>query len=275
MYDVRTGCWYDLHPGMRISTASVIKAGILGAALLRAQDAHRGLTRSEQGLAAAMIEYSHDPQTSALYARIGGPAGMNAFDRRVGARETSASSSFGATVTTARDRTLVALRLLWGGGPLAAPARSVAWRYLASVTPTQRWGITAGVSQVYEVALKNGCYPMRGRGWRVGSTGFVRRHGMSGGYAITIMTDQDSTQSRGIGEVEAVSRWVATALAPGPAAARLVDRAVCTQTSDPEGWVTVARRLGLPASRAGAVAFVSGGNAAPLSGQRACSPYLR
>ena len=43
--DTRTGCTYGLHDGMRITTASVVKAGVLGAVLLRAQDQRRGLRR--------------------------------------------------------------------------------------------------------------------------------------------------------------------------------------------------------------------------------------
>src|SRR5689334_6344199 len=48
VYDTRTGCWYTLHPGMRITTASVIKAAVMGAVLLRAQDLRRAPTAWER-----------------------------------------------------------------------------------------------------------------------------------------------------------------------------------------------------------------------------------
>jgi hypothetical protein len=146
---------------------------------------------------------------------------------------------------------------------------------MSTVHPTQRWGISAGVRTGYEVALKNGFYPMSGNGWRVGSTGFVRARGTDGGYAITVLTDRGPDHQTGLRAVEAVSRQVAALLTgSGSVAPRSVDRAVCTRTSSGESWARVAQRLGLATSRAGEVQSVSGGNSAPLHGQRACSPDL-
>jgi beta-lactamase class A len=276
VYDTRTGCWYDLHPGMRITTASVIKAAVMGAVLLRAQDRGRGLTGWERDRIRPMITYSYNnPYVSDLLYRVGGVAGMDRFDRRMGARSTRNSLAYGATSTTARDRTRIALGLLHPGGPLRAAGRAEAWRYLTRVTPTQRWGITAGVPAGWDVALKNGFYPMRGNGWRVGSTGFVRRAGGAEGYAVTILTDRNGSQVAGMRLVERVSRRVAATLAGGPAAARVVDRSRCTTTRAGQTWPQVARRVGLPSARWRDVRRVSGGNAGPLSGQRACSPVLR
>ena len=161
--------------------------------------------------------------------------------------------------------------MLQGPGPLAPAYRAEAWRYLSSVHPTQRWGISAGLPSGWSVALKNGFYPMRGYGWRVGSTGFARA-GSGGGYALTVLTDGGRDQGQGMRLVETVSRRVAALLAGGPAAPRPSDRAVCTGTSSGESWATVARRLG---SDAAGVRTVSGGNPSPLQGQWACSPTLR
>jgi hypothetical protein len=127
------------------------------------------------------------------------------------------------------------------------------------------------VPRGWGVALKNGFYPMRGNGWRVGSTGFVRQ-GAGGGYAITVLTDQGTSQAQGMRLVETLSRRAAGVLAGGPAASRSVDRAVCTATSGSESWASVARRV---RSTAADVRHVSGGNPSPLQGQRACSPTLR
>lgn len=276
VYDVRTGCWYDLHPELRLTTASVVKAGVLAAALLRAQDAGRALTAREQALAGPMIRLSHNPPTASLYASLGGPAGLARYEARLGATtQTRYSSSFGATLTSARDRTLVSLRLLRGGGALRPPARASAWRLLGSVHPTQRWGVSAGVRTGYEVALKNGFYPMRGNGWRLGSTGVVRARGTDAGYAITVLTDRAPDHATGQRAVEDVSRRVASLLTgTGPVLPRSVDRAVCVQAAA-EGWPRLAARLGLAGARAGEVRSVSGGNPTPLRGQRACAPRLR
>ena len=123
----------------------------------------------------------------------------------------------------------------------------------------------------WSVALKNGFYPMRGYGWRAGSTGFAR-DSRGGGYAVTILTDGGGSQLRGMQLVETVSRRVAGLLAGSPAVPRSYDRAVCTDASSGESWAAVARRVG---STAAAVQRVSGGNPSPLHGQRACSPDLR
>ena len=147
---------------------------------------------------------------------------------------------------------------------------------MSSVHPTQRWGLSAGVTTPMETALKNGFYPMSGRGWRVGTTGMVRNRETKQGYVITVLTDMSTSQVAGIRLVEDVSRRVATLLSDrGEVWSRSVDRSRCVTTSGSESWTTVAGRLGLPASRAGEVASVSGGNPAPLAGQRACSPDLR
>lgn len=274
VYDVRTRCWYDLRRDLRVTTASVVKAGILGGALLRAQDAGRGLTEGEQALASPMVRLSHNPETSQLLGAIGGAAGLDRYESRLGATaETRYTDAFGATVTSARDRTLVSLRLLRGGGPLQAPAREQAWRLMSTVHPTQRWGISAGVRTGYETAAKNGFYPMRGNGWRIGSTGFVRQRGTTGGYAITVLTSGGPDHATGQRAVEDVSRRVASLLTgSGAVTPRSVDRAVCTAARAGESWTTVARRVGAAAAD---VRHVSGGNETPLGGQRACAPTLR
>ena len=274
--DTRTGCSYHLYRGLRLTTASVIKAAILGAVTLKAQDAGRGLSTWERNRIWPMITYSHNnPHVSDLYSHVGGVAGMDRFDRRMGATATTNSSSYGATWTTAEDRTRIALRMLHGGGALGPAARAEAWRSMGRVHPTQQWGITAGIPSGWSVPLKNGFYPMRGYGWRVGSTGFARHDVTGGGYAITVLSDRNGSQLAGMRLVEAVSRQVAKTLAGATPRPRNVDRSVCTETRAGESWGTVAVRVGLPASRGPDVRTVSGGNSAPLQGQRACSPYLR
>ena len=272
--DTRTGCRHDLHPGLQITTASVIKAAVLGAVLLEAQDERRDLTAAERADISPMITYSHNnPHVSDLIAGVGGTAGMDRFDRRMGVTATRNSSSYGATTTTARDRTAISMRMLHGGGPLSTSSREKAWQAMSSVHPTQRWGISAGVPVRWSVALKNGFYPMRGNGWRVGSTGFVRYDG-GGGYAVTVLTDRSASQEAGMHLVEVVSQQVAATIAGGTAAPRTVDRSVCVTTTAGESWPAVSSRLGLSPRQAPVVRKVSGGNPAPLQGQRACYPWL-
>src|ERR1700742_3631171 len=109
---------------------------------------------------------------------------MDRFDQRMHADQTTKTEENGATITTSGELPDVFRRMLYGGGPLRAQYRTIAWSYMSNVTPTQRWGITAGMHKGWTVALKNGFYPMPGHDWRVGSTGFLRAPGSSSGYAI-------------------------------------------------------------------------------------------
>jgi beta-lactamase class A len=274
VHDTRTGCWHNLRPGVRVGTASVIKAQVLGAVLLKAQDAGRALTSWERSQIGPMVRYSFNPETANLYVHVGLEAGMHATDARFGVRSTTHDARFGATQSTAVDRTNVALRLLYGGGSLTQANRDIAWSYLSDVHPLQEWGISAGVPVGWSVAQKNGFYPSSGVGWRVGSSGFVRQDDRDQGYAITVMTEGASSQRTGIRLTEEVARRAAAALTVGPGAARPWDRARCVQTSSGETWSGVAARLGLPGNRAGEVRTVAGGNPSPLSGQLACSPDI-
>ncbi len=273
VHDTATGCWFHLNRGLRLTTASVIKAQVLGAVLLRAQDQGRSLTAWERSQIDPMIRNSFNPETANLVRYLGGWPGLAATDAAFGATATTYADG-GRTASTAEDRTNAALRLLYGGGRLGQAGRDEAWRYLSSVNPLQEWGISAGVPHGWTVAQKNGFYPLAGQAWRTGSSGFVRRDGSDQGYAITVMTYGGGDQSNNVRLVEALSRRAASLLTVGPAASRPVDRARCVRTEAGETWAGVAARVGLPASRAGAVRDAAGGNASPLSGQRACSTTI-
>ena len=49
-----------------------------------------------------------------------------------------------------------------------------AWDTMSGVSAAQSWGVTAGLRDGYKAAVKNGFYPLRGFGWRLGTTGVVR-----------------------------------------------------------------------------------------------------
>ncbi len=268
--DTRTDCSYELRPGIRITTASVVKLEILGGLLLDAQRDGRALTGAERRKAEAMMQLSLNPETGALWSELGGVAGMAELDRRFGATDTTHVQPFGATWSTARDRTAVALAVLDGRGPLRWPAVEVAWDIMAGVHPAQQWGISAGVAAGYEVVNKNGFYPMTGYGWRVGSTGFVADPD-GGGYAITVMTDKNATQADGVALVEAIAAHVGTVLTAGVPADRPFDEVECITHTGGRTWEALALELGLPASRADDVRRAAGGDG-PLSGQLVCTP---
>ncbi|MBX3313602.1 MAG: hypothetical protein KF906_04705 [Actinobacteria bacterium] len=269
--DTTTGCWYHLNPGLRITTASVMKAQVLGVLLLDAQRAGRSLTAWEQARIDRMIRYSSNPDTTALYQHVGGVAAMEASDAAFGATATTHTATYGLTRSTAADRARVALRLLHTGGPLTDASRDIAWDYMSTVHPMQEWGISAGVPDGWSVAQKNGFYPASGLGWRIGSAGFVRRPDADEGYAGAVMVEGVGSEDLGIRIVEEISRRVAARLTVGAGTSRPWDRRRCTAVRSGESWASVAARLGI-AGQGGSVQLVAGGNGAPMSGQLGCNP---
>ena len=268
--DTRTGCAYELKPDLVMTTASVIKVEILGGLLLEAQTDRRDLTATERALANDMMNLSLNGPTSRLWLQLGGVAGMNALDDAFGVTETVHSPGYGATSSTASDRTEVTLAVLHGGGPLDNESTELAWTIMAGVHPAQQWGVSAGVAEGYRVANKNGFYPLTGSGWRVGSTGFVADP-TGGGYALTIMTDNNRTQADGVDLVETIARRINTRLTSGRVGARPFDEITCITHNGNQTWRALARALDLPAAVAEEVRLAAGGDG-PMWGQLVCTP---
>lgn len=245
LYDSRTGCEYTFRPGVRLTTASVLKAEILAGVILRAQRQGRGLTAWEHSQVVPMIRYSADPPANALWTSLGGVAGMTRLDRTLGLTNTTQVSPWGLTATTARDRNTVLRQLLWGQGGVFTPAsRATARSYLLDVTPSQRWGITSGVPSSWPVPMKNGFYPSRCCRWRINTSGVVERPSR-GAYALTVLSDGWATDTQGIAAVNHISGvvadWAAATAGPHPSAARAVHRSVAdvlgrAPTYDEERW---------------------------------------
>ena len=270
VHDHRTGCEYHLNAGLELTTASVIKAQILAGVLLRAQDGGRGLTASESANVELMMHYSHNtPPTSRLYIRIGGAAGMEALDSRFAIAGTSHTARYGATLSTAEDRTRLVEQLLIGGGPLNEASVQAAWDWMSTVSPAQSWGVTAGLPQGYSAALKNGFYSSRYARWRLGTTGVVRDPA-GGAYAMTVMTDHNPDETAGIALVETITRHINAALTTGVPAERAVDLVDCTEPPPGSSWSAAAELLGGvdPAT----LRHLNGGEPDPLIGQRVCHP---
>ena len=268
VHDHRTGCSYSLNPDLALTTASVIKAQVLAGVLLVAQEQRRTLTESEAADVELMMHYSHNrPPASRLYAAIGGARGMEELDRRFGIVGTSHMPRYGATVSTAEDRTVLVEQLLVGGGPLNAASVQAAWDWMSTVSAVQSWGITAGLPTGYDAALKNGFYPSGYAGWRLGTTGAVRAPG--GAYAVTVMTDHNPDEATGIALVEAITRHINAALTAGRPVHRRVDAVTCVESGPGWSWSSAAAALG-DVEDSVTLRRLNGGEAAPLAGQRIC-----
>lgn len=229
VYDTRTGCQYRYRSDLRLTTASVLKIEIMAAVLRRAQREGRGLTAAERARIGPMIRTSDDPAANALWSSVGGTSGLSALDRELGLAQTRQAAPWGLTSTSAADRNALLRQLVLGQwGPFTASTRATARSFLLDVTPSQRWGITAGVPSTWKVPLKNGFYPSTCCAWRINTSGVVERPG-GGAYVATVLSDGWSTDRQGIEAVEFVSRVIASwnlgATGPHLSAARFARQA--------------------------------------------------
>ncbi|MGI8333962.1 serine hydrolase [Actinomadura scrupuli] len=212
--DLPTGAVFRYGTAQAFPTASIVKVDILAALLLKAQRAGRPLTADERATAARMIQYSDNLAANALWDQIGGTAGLTAVNRRLGLRATTAGPGgyWGVTMTGTADQ----VRLLWAlvsrGSPLNARSRRYALELMGSVTPAQRWGISAGAAGGDAVALKNGWLPRvpDGGTWVINSIGRIRGGGRD--FLIAVLSDHNVTMAGGIARVEQVTRLVTKAL---------------------------------------------------------------
>jgi hypothetical protein len=224
VYDERTGCQYELHPSLRLTTASVLKVEVMAGILLRAQSQHRPLSAQERSLILPMITESHDAPTTQLWQSLGGAPGMSSLDNAFGMTQTTQiGPEWGVTVTSARDQVQLLRQVLLGDfGTFGPSYRADALYYMTHVIPSQRWGITAGVPAGWTVANKNGFAGSVCCAWRINSTG-VAYDPAGGAYAVAILSDGWPNEPTGIAAVETVNRAIAASLAqplgPGPSVA--------------------------------------------------------
>ena len=212
--DLRDGCEHHLHPGQRMTTASVFKVEVLAGVLLRAQDEGRGMTPYEASRVRPMIRESANPPTNELFSYLGGVAGVNALHRRLGLAETTTpTGTWGLTSTTARDQLVLLRHLFLPGGPFTDASKATALDELASVVPPQRWGITEGVPAGWPVALKNGFAGSPSNGWRLNSVGKV-----GDAWLVATFTDGWPSEAAGIVGNRYLNRAISTRLARVPTA---------------------------------------------------------
>ena len=211
VYDDRTGCWYHLRRGQRVTTASVVKLEIMVAAFLRAQDQGRDLSNWEFSKVTPMMHSSDDPAASALWVNLGGGPAMSAYGERLGLHATvETSPTWGLTTTTAEDQAAFVHRLLQGD--LLTPLnRGRVWWQMLNIREDQRWGIRAGVPEDWTVGHKNGFFGSTCCGWRVNSVGYVADPD-GGGYSIAILSDGWRSLGEGVPMVERVAGAVAGSL---------------------------------------------------------------
>jgi beta-lactamase class A len=211
VYDMTTGATYLYRPDLRDETASIVKVDIL-ATLLHERQGRGGLSPGEEATAQRMIEQSDNTAATALWNEAGGAPAVAAFNARAGLPQTTPSSAWGLTTTSARDQ-LELLRCVTLPNPLLdLRSRENEYELMRHVTPSQHWGISAGAGAGASVALKNGWLPISRSGWQVNSIGSVVGSGRS--YLIAVLTGHQPTEGYGIATIEAVSAATWRTLAP-------------------------------------------------------------
>jgi hypothetical protein len=198
-------------------TASIVKVDILAALLLRAQDAGRALTASEQAYAAAMIEDSDNDSASALWRAIGAADGLDAANERFGLTGTQGGDGplWGLTRTTAADQVTLLRQVFVADGSVLNPAsRAYVRGLMERIADGQRWGVSAAADEAAGSAgpawaLKNGWLRRSTTGlWVVNSIGRVASGGH--GYLVAVVSRGSGTQAEGVALTEAAARAAVT-----------------------------------------------------------------
>jgi hypothetical protein len=218
--DLKTGKEWILNPRQRFQTASIVKANILEALLYQAQQNGTPLSEVETSTAQQMIEASDNDDASDLYSQIGGNAGLDAYDHKIGMLSTAggADGYWGETLTNPADQ----IKLLQ---QLAEPKTSVLHAaeidyqlgLMHEIDPGENWGATGGVpASGVTVALKNGWVPLTSNtDWEVNTIGWVQGDGHD--YLIALMTAHDPSEDYGINTLDALSKDIYDTLGPAPA----------------------------------------------------------
>jgi Beta-lactamase enzyme family len=210
-----------------VATASVLKAMLLVAYLELPSVRNRHLTGADTALLAPMIRVSDNTAATAVR-NIVGDGRLVALARAVGMRHFRTNPVWGLSETTAFDQTKFFLHI---ERYIALRHRSYALRLLASIVPSQRWGIG-------RIALPGWAVYFKG-GWGSG-TGAVDHqvvlvvHGCSR-VSLAVMTIGDGTHAYGKQTLYGV-------------AVRLVDRLPRFRAAASRGARPALRMLGSQAS---------------------------
>jgi Beta-lactamase enzyme family len=216
VYDLDTRQTWTVGQGPPQPEASVVKLDILETLLV--QRGGNGPTRRETELARLMIEKSDNKAATDLWRAVGGARGVRSFNAAAGLTRTSPSAcvtcagfpwpGWGLTTTTPADQ-ISLLRQLAEPGPLLSDAdRRYVLGFMENVVPSQRWGITAGVSPQATVALKDGWLPLDAarKDWQVNSIGWISGGGRD--YLIAVFSTGNPSPRYGVTTIAGLSSIV-------------------------------------------------------------------
>jgi Beta-lactamase enzyme family len=152
-FGVRTAQrFYGYRPNHVEWSASVLKPMLMAAYLDRRSVARRALNRSDRSLLYPMITRSDNTAATEVLGIVGDGA-LYALARRVGMTQFAVATIWGESHIRARDQTKFFLHI---GRYIAPRHRRYAMRLLASITPSQRWGIGEVSPEGWKLYFKGG-----------------------------------------------------------------------------------------------------------------------
>jgi hypothetical protein len=208
VFDEVSGNTYLYHPGLGNHTASIVKVDIMATLFAEVDAAKRALTGTELALLGQMIDFSNNAAASSLWREVGAGPAVASFNTNIPMPATSMGPDglWGFTVTTALDQINLLRAFDAPNHVLTDADRSRGLALMESVTPSQRWGIPAGVPAGVTVANKNGWSPISGHGWSINSIGIVQ--GLGRHYVIAVLTGDDPSMGYGISTIEGLATRV-------------------------------------------------------------------
>jgi hypothetical protein len=210
-------CWY--RSAAQNYSASAVKATILAALLLMAQDQNRWLTAWERNKAWLMITQSDNAAASALWNHVGLSRLQHFLDlAKMKHTQLNTWGAWGLTLITPHDETLLLRLLMSPGQVLTKRSREYQLSLMNHVISSQTWGVRAGAPRYFSWHIKNGWAPLpdlNSSPWVVNSIGcFLHKRF---GYTIVVLTRDNPAPglSFGIGTIETIAWVINRVLVPG------------------------------------------------------------
>jgi beta-lactamase class A len=194
-----SGRLYGYDAARSYDSASVVKAMLLVAYLIRQTVRNRPLGASDRALLDPMIQRSDNAAASRVYSLVGA-AGLDDVAARAGMVYFATRPSWGSTQIAAADQARFLARM-----PDLVPERHRAYALdvLAHVTGSQRWGIPEAVPRDARVFFKGGWRPEED-GWIVHQVALVERDGRR--VALAVLTNRAGSEAYGEETIRGVAR---------------------------------------------------------------------
>lgn len=205
--DSETGVTCAANASRHFDSASIVKVTIMGAVLRRTQDENRSLTSAEEGELHKMITQSDNASAQHLWDSLG-MARLQDFVRRSGMADTqlNRTESWGLTQVTAADE-MKQLDVFTGDSAVLTPTnKAYGLNLMRQVETGQRWGTPYDAPPGVGVQVKNGWLQRATHAWRVHSLGVFTDDSRL--YQMAILTQDDPTESYGIGTIQAIAQQV-------------------------------------------------------------------